>query len=345
MFTSFFKKSEVKKEYSKKNSSKKNSVKKSSSKKLNNSKRIELYNKIQNKSNLKKEKKNKITNINLDKNYTEVTQFDTNQITLITDINILQNHNFPKFKYVGSDGFTSLQFLLDKDETIRVNNGMLNFMDSNISTITKTNSIWKGLMRKFSGSSFFFNLFTNNSDIVQRLNLSGPFIGNIYAFYIPPHTKFYTIESSYVCSTSNIDITTKFKLGGLLTGYGVTYVKAKTGDTPGLIWVSSFGPIVPMTIKPNESVKFDNGILLGFGENINMNTRLFNGFKGLFFSGEGLITEIKNDIKNSNEPKNITIYLQSKSIYSFANYISSSIKSYSLISATTKHSTIGVQLK
>ncbi len=345
MFTSFFKKSEVKKEYSKKNSSKKNSVKKSSSKKLNNSKKIELYNKIQNKQNSKKENKKKILNIDLHQNYTEVSQFDTTQITIINDINMLQNHNFPKFKYVGSDGFTSLQFLLNKDETIRVNNGMLNFMDSNISTITKTNTIWKGLMRKFSGSSYFFNLFTNTSDIVQRLNLSGPFIGNIYAFYIPPHTKFYTIESSYVCSTSNIDITTKFKLGGLLTGYGVTYVKAKTGDTPGLIWVSSFGPIVPMSIKPNESIKFDNGILLGFGENINMNTRLFNGVKGLFFSGEGLVTEIKNDIKNSDKPKDSIIYLQSKSLYSFANYISSSIKSYSLISLTSKSSTFAIQSK
>ncbi len=345
MFTSFFKKSGVKKEYSKKNSSKKNSVKKSSSKKLNNSKKIELYNKIQNKQNSKKENKKKILNIDLHQNYTEVSQFDTTQITIINDINMLQNHNFPKFKYVGSDGFTSLQFLLNKDETIRVNNGMLNFMDSNISTITKTNTIWKGLMRKFSGSSYFFNLFTNTSDIVQRLNLSGPFIGNIYAFYIPPHTKFYTIESSYVCSTSNIDITTKFKLGGLLTGYGVTYVKAKTGDTPGLIWVSSFGPIVPMSIKPNESIKFDNGILLGFGENINMNTRLFNGVKGLFFSGEGLVTEIKNDIKNSDKSKDIIIYLQSKSLYSFANYISSSIKSYSLISLTSKSSTFAIQSK
>ncbi len=342
MFKPFFKKSEIIKSEPKKSETTKNESRKNRFKKLNNSKKIELYNTIQNKQN---SKKNKIKNIDLGENYTEVTQFNSDKITLITDINMLKNHNFPKFKYVGSDGFTSIQFLLNKDETIRVNNGMLNFMDSNVSTITKTNSIWKGLMRKFSGSSFFFNLFTNTSDTVQRLNLSGPFIGNIYAFYIPPHTKFYTIESSYVCSTSNIDITTKFKLGGLITGYGVTYVKAKTGNTPGLIWISSFGPIVPMIIKPNESIKFDNGILLGFGENINMNTHLFNGVKGLFFSGEGLVTEIKNDIKNLNEPKNITIYLQSKSIYSFANYISSSIKSYSLISVTSKSSTIGIQLK
>lgn len=313
--------------------------------KLSNSKKLKLYNKIVNKSSSTKSvsKKNKSTN--LVEVYKEINEFDSTQITLVENPNILKNYNFPSFKYIGSDGFTSVQFTLNKDETIRVNNSMLNFMDSNIETVTKTNTIWKGLMRKFSGSSFFFNLFINISDKPQRLNLSGPFIGNIYAFYIPPHTKFYTIESSYICSTSNVDITTKFKLGGLLTGYGVTYVKAKTNDTAGLIWVSSFGQIVPMTIKPNESIKFDNGILLGFGENINMNTKIFNGVKGIFFSGEGLVTEIKNDIKNLNEPKNITIYLQSKSLYSFANYISSSMKSYSLISATTKHSTIGIQLK
>jgi uncharacterized protein (AIM24 family) len=318
---------------------------------LSNSKKLELYNKMINKSSSKSSpksvsKKNSAITINLGENYKEITDFDNTKITFVQNPNILKNHNFPSFKYIGNDGFMSVQFDLKKDEAIRVNNGMLNFMDSNIETVTKTNSIWKGLMRKLSGSSFYFNLFTNTStsEVVQRLNLSGPFIGNIYAFYIPPHTKFYTIESSYVCSTPNVDITTKFKLGGLITGYGVTYVKAKTNDTAGLLWLSSFGPIVPMIIKPNESIKFDNGILLGFGENITMNTRLFNGVKGLFFSGEGLVTEIKNESK-LNEGKNITIYLQSKSLYSFANYISSSIKSYSLISATTKHSTIGIQLK
>ena len=312
--------------------------------KLNHSKKIELYKKIINKSFSNKSNSKKEKRLNRSQNYKEINEFDSTQITLVKNPNILKNHNFPSFTYIGTDGFTSLEFNLYKDETIRVNNGMLNFMDSNIETITKTNSFWKGFMRKLSGSSFFFNLFTNTSETPQRLHLSSPFIGNIYAFYIPPHTKFYTIESSYICSTPNIDVTTKFKLGGLLTGYGVTYVKAKTNDTAGLLWVSSFGPIVPMVIKPNESIKIDNGILLGFGENITMNTRLFNGVKGLFFSGEGLVTEIKNENK-LNEGKNIIIYLQSKSLYSFANYISSSMKSYSLISASTKSSTIGIQLK
>lgn len=318
---------------------------KSEPKKINYSKKFELYNKMINKS-LSKSKSvsKKNVHIHLGENYKEVTEFDHTQITLVENPNILKNHNFPLFKYIGTDGFTSVQFTLNKDETIRVNNGMLNFMDTYIETVTKTNTFLKGLMRKLSGSSFFFNLFTNISDIPQKINLSGPFIGNIYAFYIPPHTKFYTIESSYVCSTPNIDITTKFKLGGLITGYGVTYVKAKTGDTAGLIWISSFGPIVPMIIKPNQSIKFDNGILLGFGQNITMNTRIFNGVKGLFFSGEGLITEIKNESK-LNEGKNITIYLQSKSLYSFANYISSSIKSYSLFSFESKKSTFAIKLK
>ncbi len=347
MFKSFFKKSETKKNgskkngskksESKKNGSKKSESKKNSSKKLSNSRRIELYNKIKNKSNLKKENKNKITNINLGENYTEVSEFDTEEITLINDINMLKNHNFPKFKYVGTDGFTSIQFDLKQDEAIQANNGMLNFMDSNIITYTQTNTIWRGLMRKLSGSSFFFNLFTNVSDMNQRLNLSGPFIGNIYAFYIPPYTKFYTIESSYICSTPNVLMSTKFKFGGLMTGYGITYVKAKTEDTPGLVWISSFGPIIPMSIKPSFSIKVDNGILLGFGEDTSMYTRTVRGIKGIFFGGEGLVTEIINETSDDQ-----TIFLQSKSLYSFANYISNINKKYSLISLTSDESTFAL---
>ena len=75
-------------------------------------------------------------------------------------------------------------------------------------------------------------------------------------------SKFYTIESSYVCSTPNVLMSTKFKFGALMAGYGITFVKAKTEDTPGLVWISSFGPIIPMSIKPSFSIKVDNGILL-----------------------------------------------------------------------------------
>ncbi len=333
MFKSFFKKSESKKDGSIKSKSKKNN-----SKKLSNSKRIELYNKIQNKQNKSKSnsKKNKI-NINLGENYKEVSQFNTNKITLISDINMLKNHNFPKFKYVGSDGFTSVQFDLKKNEAINANSSMLNFMDANIMVNLKTNSIWRGFARKFSGSSFFFNLFTNVSDMNQTVNFSGPFIGNISAFYIPPNTEFYTISSTYVCSTPNVLMSTKIKFGGLITGYGITYVKATTQETPGLIWISSFGPIIPMTIKPSFTLKVDNGILLGFGKDTKLYTRFFKSPLSLFFGGESLITEVRNETSEDQ-----IIFLQSKSLYSFANYIYSTFKKYSLVSITSQHSTFSL---
>ncbi len=313
-----------------------NTQKNESKKKINNSKKIELYNKMINKS-AKKSESNINSSINLGQNYKEVIEFDNTKITLVQNPNMLKNHNFPSFKYVGVDGFTSVQFNLKQNEAIQVNNGMLNFMDTNIVANLKTNSFFRGIARKFSGSSFFFTMYQNPQETVQRLNLSGPFIGNIYAFYIPPNTNFYTTQSTYVCATPNVMMSTKIKFGGLMTGYGITYVKASTGDTPGLVWISSFGPIVPMVIKPTQNIKVDNGILLGFGDNVKMYTRTVTGISGLFFGGEGLVTRIDNDTSD-----NMTIYLQSKSMYSFNNYMKSVFKNYSLVSLRSNKSMIGL---
>ncbi len=352
MFKSFFKKSEVKKDEPiksevkkdepiksevKKDSVKKSESKKNGSKKLSNSKRIDLYNKIQNKSN---SKKNKVTNINLGENYKEVSEFDNTKITLVQNPNLLKDHNFPSFKYIGTDGFMSIQFDIKKNEAIQVNNGMLNFKDTNLVAETKTNSIMKGILRKLSGSSFLFTIYQNPQETVQRLNLSGPFIGNIYAFYIPPNTNFYTTESTYVCATPNVSMYTKFQFGGFLTGYGVTYVRASTGATPGLVWISSFGSIIPMIIKPTQSIDVDNGILLGFGDNVKMDTRIVSGLVGLFFDGEGLVTRILN---NTND--DMVVYLQSKSMLSFNDYIKNAFTNYSLLSFKTNKSTMALIAK
>jgi len=184
------------------------------------------------------------------------------KICFINNINFKNNLNLPKFTYNGSDGFKTVSFMLNNGESIRADGGSMNYMSSNITINTTTGSVFSGFGRLFSGSTMFYNIFTNNTNIKSEITFSGPNIGDIGCFYIPAGKCFNFVSNTYVCSTINLDISTDLRLGGLLTGYGITFVKVIANETPGLVWVSSFGKVLDKVIEPNEAIMIDNDIIV-----------------------------------------------------------------------------------
>jgi uncharacterized protein (TIGR00266 family) len=245
-------------------------------------------------------------------------KFKSNYICLINNLELLKNNKeFPKFEYEGPDGFKCIKILLNEGESIRADGGSMNYMSSNIKIKTTSGSnIFGAFSRILSGSTFFYNIFYNDKDKQGEINFSGVIPGNIGCFYIPKGKNFTLVNDTYICSTPNIEISTNIKFGGFLLGYGLTFVdiNSKLGD--GLIWGASFGNIIEKVLKPNESIKVDNGILFGFEENIELSTQSIGGLKSTLFSNEGLISEIRNN--NNFETR---IFLQSRSKTSYIKYI------------------------
>ena len=251
--------------------------------------------------------------------------FYSNDIKLIKDPSILKNNTeFSGFEYEGGYGFQTIKIKLNPNSTIRADAGAMNYMGGNISMNTNLlggAGILSGLMgavsRGFSGSSAFYNIFENKGSKIDVVTFSSPNPGNIGCFYIPSGKSFDFISDSYICSTSNLKITTNIRFGGLLLGYGLAFVSVVAESGPGLVWCSSFGDVIDIELKPRESIKIDNGVLLGFDPTIQIRTDKVGGFKSLLFSGEGLISNIVN-----NDNKNINIYLQSRSNIAYNDYIS-----------------------
>lgn len=251
--------------------------------------------------------------------------FSSNKVVLIKNNNssIKNNGNFPNFKYEGGDGFDTVKFTLKPNESIRADGGSMNYMTDQINVKTTTGSVTGALWRKLSGSTAFYNIFKNESkDDNGLISLSSILPGSIGCFYIPKGESFLLVSNSYIASTPELDISTALKFGGLVLGYGLTFVKVTAKNEAGLVWASSLGNIVPITLKPNESISVDNGILLGFDSSIKINTKLIGGFFSTFFSGEGFISKIKNE---NNHP--ITIYLESRSKIAYKQYIKDISKS------------------
>jgi uncharacterized protein (AIM24 family) len=194
-------------------------------------------------------------------------------------------------------------------------------MSGNIEMSTTTGGIMSGFYRSLSGSSMFYNIFRNSSSYSGFINLSGSYPGNIGCFYIPIGKTFCLVYDSYICSTPNLEISTKLKFGGFILGYGLAFVKITSSNSPGLLFVSSFGNIIPLIIEPGKSVSVDNGVLLGFDEKVTINTSSVGGFTSLLFSGEGLVSNISNTGNIS-----ITIYVMSRSKTAYIDTISSMVR-------------------
>jgi uncharacterized protein (AIM24 family) len=244
-------------------------------------------------------------------------KYNSKTICLIKDHNLLiNNKEFAKFEYEGGDSFETVKFILKENQSVRADAGAMNYMSSDIKIKTTTGSVMGALGRMFSGSSAFYNIFYNDTKIPREITFSGINPGSVGCFYIPKGKSFNLVSYSYLCSTPNLDISTNVRLGGFIMGYGLTFVDISAKNGSGLIWASSYGNTIEKIIEPGHSIKIDNGVLLGFEANININTRLIGGFTSTLFSGEGLVSEITN-----NDSVPMRIFLQSRSKIAYIDYI------------------------
>ena len=276
------------------------------------------------KNNTKNNTKNKIKNTkNNNNNNNNKYVLNKTTISLIKNPTLFlkENKNYPIFSYEGGDGFQCVRFTLKPQQSIRADAGVMNYMDSSIKINTSTGNVWSAFGRMFSGSSFFYNIFTNEGNHNGTINFSGINPGNIGAFYIPKGQSLNLVSDSYVCSTPNLVITTNVRFGGVILGYGLTFVHIEAIESDGIAWGASFGNVIEKKIKPNESLKIDNGVIMGFEANTEIHTNTVGGFTSTFFSGEGLVSKITNK-----GTKPLRMFLQSRSKIAYLSYLKNILK-------------------
>ena len=242
-------------------------------------------------------------------------RLNKNKISLIKE-KVVKLNDFPAFGYEGGTGFQCAKIILKQNQFINADAGSMNYMDSSIEIKTQTGNLGKALGRLFSGSSFFYNTFTNKGKNPATINLSSVHPGSIAAFYIPKGQKINIVSSSYICSTDGLDISTNVRFGGLLLGYGLTFVDVEAKNKDGIVWAASFGNPIERTLKPKESIKIDNGIIMAFERDTGIHTNFVGGITSTLFSGEGLVSKIEN---TGNKP--MRMWLQSRSEQAYLNYI------------------------
>lgn len=162
------------------------------------------------------------------------------------------------------------------------------------------------VVRKFlGGESFFVSHYTAPGGTVW---LAPTMSGSIVHHRLQGGSI--TLSSgAYVASHGNIDVLARYGgLRGLLAKEGIFFLEIHgQGD----VWFNSFGGVEE--IEVNGSYQVDNGHVVGWTGNIQMNLKnAGGGMMGVFASGEGLVCEFSGQGK---------IWIQTRNLPSIVDWI------------------------
>lgn len=201
-----------------------------------------------------------------------------------------------KYEILDSPDFAMLQLVLDAGDEIVAESGAMVAKDSQIEIATSMRGGLLGAAKRklLGGESLFQNTFTAKS-AGQRLYLSAPSEGDLKARQLAPGESLFLQSGAYVAhSGRELVIDTKF--GGVKSFFsGVGFFMLRI-QGPGTVFYGSYGALHEVDVGP-EGYTVDTSHIVAFTEGLNYSVRAFGGFKGLFFSGEGLVCDFSGQGK------------------------------------------------
>jgi uncharacterized protein (TIGR00266 family) len=147
--------------------------------------------------------------------------------------------------------------------------------------------IISGLKRAVTGESVFLTRFTAG-DSAGFVSFAGTMPGKIFPVAVSPDHEFIARKESFLCCEDGVEleiaITNKIR-AGLFGGEGFI-LQRMTGE--GTVFLHCCGDIIEMTLKPDEVVKVQTGLVVGFDHSVGYDIALAGGITTALFGGEGL---------------------------------------------------------
>jgi len=213
-----------------------------------------------------------------------------------------------KTEILHKPAFSELKVELAPGEEITAEAGALVYMSPEVKVKTATRGgLLAGLMRRvLAGESIFVNTYyAENSTGYLVLAPSIP--GDIVE--IDVDGSIYVADMCYLASTG-LNFGAKFTgFKGVFTPGGMFWLEL---SGRGKAWVSSYGGIDMIDLKPGERILVDNIHLVAFDGNMSFTLRKFGSLKSFLFGGEYILTEFVGPGR---------VYIQSRNLPTFANLL------------------------
>lgn len=197
-----------------------------------------------------------------------------------------------QFDITHKPSYAQVELSLDAGESVRAEAGAMVSHTGGIDVKTRAEGgLLKSLSRSvLGGESFFMNTFTASAP--GTLKLAPSLAGDVLAHELDDETL-YVQSTSYVASTPDIEVDTKF--GGSKTFFGGEglFLLELTGSGPA--FVSSYGAIDEIEVTKGEPLVVDTGHIVAFEDSLSFDVKRVGGLKSTLFSGEGLVCEFSGE--------------------------------------------------
>lgn len=200
------------------------------------------------------------------------------------------------YEILDSPDFALLRVTLNAGERIVSESGAMVAMDTELDLQT---SMRGGLLaaakrKLLGGESLFQNTYTARA-ANQRLFLAAPAEGDLRARELAPGESFFLQSGAYVAHVGD-ELVLDSKWAGVKSFFGGVGFFMLRIVGPGTVFYASYGALHEVAVGP-EGYTVDTGHVVGFTEGVDYDVRPFGGFKGLFFSGEGLVCRFRGNGK------------------------------------------------
>lgn len=188
--------------------------------------------------------------------------------------------------------FGLLKLTLSVGEKVVAESGAMVAMGAEISVETKMRGgLLAAAKRKLlGGESIFQNTFIARA-AAQELYLAPPVEGDLRILELAPGETFFLQSGNYLAHVGD-DLVLDTQWGGVRSFFGgVGFFMLKVIG-PGTLFYASYGAIHEVPIGAG-GYTCDTGHIVGFSDGLDYRVRPFGGFKGLFFSGEGLVCDFE----------------------------------------------------
>ncbi|NPA99378.1 MAG: TIGR00266 family protein [Crenarchaeota archaeon] len=218
-----------------------------------------------------------------------------------------------KWNVTCKPSYSLLKVELEPGENVTAEPGAMVYMKGDIEIKTSSGGILKGIMRSMlGGESFWLNTYRARSQAEIWFAPSLP--GDIEALEIDGKGLIIQ-DTSYLAHHGDISIGTAWRgFRGLLAEGELFWLKA---EGHGLVWVTSYGGLEKLELKPGERVIVDNFHFVAMDNGMKWKVRKFGGLKSFLFGGEGLVIEVEGPGR---------LVLQTRSLPPFIGLISKYIR-------------------
>ena len=214
-----------------------------------------------------------------------------------------------EFETVHSPSFTALIFYLKQGQSLVAEKGAMMYMHRTIEikTHARKGGLLKGVVTSaLGGESFFVNTYAATQG-PGELALVGATMGDIRVMDVSGQGMILQ-SGAYLASVPEVNLDTKWQgLKGFLAEKDMVMLHA---SGPGNVWVSSFGGIIEMNLKPGETVSVDTGHLVAFPDNMQFSVHRVGGWKSTILSGEGLVSDLTGPGKILMQTRHLPAFVQ-----------------------------------